>query len=245
MTIDRELSCQVRVRDEVAQRQRRRDREHEVRDRPGERPRSPRPRRPPSRLLGLTGVGFAQPKPNELPMNVTARRMPAERVEMGDRVERQPSEELGRAVPEPIGRQRMGELVDRETDEQHDRDDDDARQDVVGTADPLRGPAYRSGAAAVGQRRPSRSAFLRSNSSALIAPRSRRSARLLSVRVTSSWVSGAAGWRRRQRGRHRVLAVRWARRRHRRCSPAAAGWPRSPTRRCRARTRAWRRASRA
>src|SRR4029078_2426322 len=46
-----------------------------------------------------------------------------------------------------------------------------------------------------GQSRPSRSAFLASYSSALMAPRSRRSARLASVRVTSSadiWVGAGA-----------------------------------------------------
>ena len=86
----------------------------------------------------MTGVGLAQPNPNAPPSRPTDERHgqqdPAERVEVGDRVERQPPEQLGRAVAEPIGRQRVAELVDREADEQHDRDDDDAtRADLVGS----------------------------------------------------------------------------------------------------------------
>ena len=84
----------------------------------------------------MTGVGFAQPNPIAAP---DARRADerqgeeraADRVEMGDRIERQPPEHLGRAVAEPVGRERVAELVDRQSDEQHDADDDRGRDDVV------------------------------------------------------------------------------------------------------------------
>ena len=84
----------------------------------------------------MTGVGFAQPNPiappvAAEPMNVRASSVAADRVEMGDRVERQPPEHLGRAVTQPEGRAGVAELVDRQTDEQHDRDDDDGRDDAL------------------------------------------------------------------------------------------------------------------
>ena len=77
------------------------------------------PRRPPCRFIGLTGVGLAQPNPKAL----ARRRRPderdreqhaAERVEMGDRVDRQAAEQLGRAVTQAVGREGVAELVDGE-----------------------------------------------------------------------------------------------------------------------------------
>ena len=67
------------------------------------------PVRPPSRLSGLTGVGLAQPKPKPPRADDERQRQQdaAERVEVGDRVERQPAEQLGRAVAQPVGRQRV------------------------------------------------------------------------------------------------------------------------------------------
>src|SRR4051812_41298491 len=129
---------------------------------------------------------------------------------MDDRVECQPTHESGGAVAQPVRGERVGELVDRKTDQQHDGDDDDRRQEFIGHGVPLEGPAYRTGAGgARSRRRPnepsgpsepggrqsraSRSAFLRSNSSGLMAPRSRRSARLFSVWVTSSRDSACVG----------------------------------------------------
>ena len=47
---------------------------------------------------------------------------------MGDRVERQAAEQLRGPIAKPIRRQRVGELVDGEPDEQHDRDDDRGRE---------------------------------------------------------------------------------------------------------------------
>ena len=77
----------------------------------------------------MTGVGFAQPNANGPceTRNDTAEQHPADRVEVHDRVERQAPEQLGRPVAEPVRGEGMGELVDREPDEQHDRDDDDDR----------------------------------------------------------------------------------------------------------------------
>ena len=59
-------------------------------------------------------------------MNVTASRMPpsGSKWAIGLSVSRPNS--LAVPSPEPVRRQRMRELVDRETDEQHDGDDDDA-----------------------------------------------------------------------------------------------------------------------
>ena len=64
-------------------------------------------------------------------MNDERQEDPADRVEVGDRVERQPAEQLRGAVAQPVGREGVGELVDREPDEQHDGDDDDERQELV------------------------------------------------------------------------------------------------------------------
>ena len=50
------------------------------------------------RFAGLTGVGFAQPKMNPLRAREITSSSAAERVEMDDRVERQPAEQLGGPV---------------------------------------------------------------------------------------------------------------------------------------------------
>ena len=111
---------------------------------------------------------------------------------MDDRVEGQASEHLGRRIAQSVGDERMGELVDRESDEQEDRDEDD----LVGRDQFLehgylwrRVPRIVAGRPPVGPSRLpgsysrlSSSAFLASYSAAVIAPRSRRSARLLRVR---------------------------------------------------------------
>ena len=136
------------------------------------------------RFDGLTGVGFAQPNPNARRGEHDDRQQePADRVEMDDRVERQPAEQLGRPVAEPVGRQGVGELVDREGDEQEDA----PRRSTIGISVSEVATRHRivtagrrscHGDRAPAQSRPSRSAFFASYSSALIAPRSRRSARL-------------------------------------------------------------------
>ena len=75
----------------------------------------------------MTGVGLAQPKtkPPSRRSGEVSQEQAADRVEMGDRVERQPAEHLRRGVAQPVGDEGVGELVDRETDEQEDRDEDD------------------------------------------------------------------------------------------------------------------------
>ncbi len=77
------------------------------------------------RLFGLTGVGFAQPKMSPPPRNVVSTRS---RPPIGSKwttgLRRQPAEHLGRPVAEPIGHEGMGELVDREGQEEEDRDEE-------------------------------------------------------------------------------------------------------------------------
>ena len=67
----------------------------------------------------------------------------ADRIEMGDRVERQASEQLRRPVAEAIRRQSVAEFVDRQPDEQHDADDDRGGKNTfeVQSAPGLRGIA--------------------------------------------------------------------------------------------------------
>ena len=50
---------------------------------------------------------------------------------MRDRIDRQAPEKLRSPVTEPERRESVAELVDRQPDEQHDRDDDHGRQDAV------------------------------------------------------------------------------------------------------------------
>jgi hypothetical protein len=67
---------------------------------------------------------------------------------VGDRIERQAAEHLGRPIPQPESDEGVAELVDREADEEHDGDDDRRRDDRLGevqTAPGLRVPRIVAG----------------------------------------------------------------------------------------------------
>ena len=94
------------------------------------------PRRPPCEVQRVDRRRLGPAEPERSPGRRRAderqrQERAADRVEMGDRVERQPPEQLRRAVAEPVRRECVAEFVDRQTDEQHDRDDDHGRQDAV------------------------------------------------------------------------------------------------------------------
>ena len=178
----------------------------------------------------------------------------AERIEMGDRVERQPPDQLGGAVAQPIGREGVGELVDREADEQHDRDDDDARDEVVRAQGPfVRVVRIVAARVAGGRKAPplepaeqvrllalellgaDRAAVAQvgqagQRAGQLVRAQRRRSAGVRACRPTPS------RRRRRPGSARRPAAAGWAR-----CAAAGSARIRRPRRR--ARTRAWRRAS--
>ena len=67
------------------------------------------------------GLGPADDEPGQGDRD--DRHQAAHRVEVDDRVERQPPEQLGGRVALHVGDRRVGELVDRERDEQEDRDE--------------------------------------------------------------------------------------------------------------------------
>ena len=74
----------------------------------------------PRRFDGLTGVAREAERDPEQQRRED-QHPAADRVEMGDRVQRQLAEHLRRAVAQPVGHVRVEELVDRERDEQEER----------------------------------------------------------------------------------------------------------------------------
>ena len=91
-----------------------------------ERPRGGHDRLAPAAELEVHRVdrsGFCPPEPEcvarrRRPDERQSEQRPTDRVEMGDRIERQAPEQLGGAVTQPVGRERVAEFVDREPDEQ-------------------------------------------------------------------------------------------------------------------------------
>ena len=147
-----ESSC--RIGREVAQRQGRDGGEDEVRERPGGGHQRLAPAA--AREVGWVDgrrLGPAEPE-IPAPMKRDARSIPPSGSKWATGLSVSRPNSFAVPVAEPIRRQRVGELVDREADQQHDRDDDDAREEVVGHADlSRRVAAYRTGAAGRGPTR--------------------------------------------------------------------------------------------
>ncbi len=105
-------------------------------------------RRPPRSIDGLTGVGFAQPMKKPPAQRDATSRMTrgGSRWTMGLSVRRPNS--LAVPSPEPVGDQRVAELVDGEADQEEDRHGDDGRriesEAEHGHSGYGPGPAYRS-----------------------------------------------------------------------------------------------------